>query len=333
MGSIHALEHATISLTPLLALCDRNDLGGISFTKHPQLQDGGVFFYDGYPGGVGIAECMYNSFEDLLARTHDLIAACPCEEGCPSCVQSPKCGSGNRPIDKLGAKLALSILTSAPESEPMPNEIVTRNEPPRHAKEAPYEPKTIPIDKRVVVFDLETQLSADDVGGWREARQMRVAVAAVWDSIDNHVSLYEEAAIDDLIAHLKRADVICGFNIRKFDFEVLRGYTFDNLQSLPILDLLEIVTDSRGGRLKLDTIARATLGVGKSADGLQSLEWFKTGRLDLVREYCQKDVEVTRDVMLFALQNGYVLFEDKSGANVKLPLRINLEHFQVTSAH
>ncbi|MBL0060482.1 MAG: DUF1998 domain-containing protein [bacterium] len=124
MGSIHALEHATISLTPLLALCDRNDLGGISFTKHPQLPDGAVFFYDGYPGGVGIAECMYNSFEDLLARTHELISVCPCEEGCPSCVHSPKCGSGNRPIDKIGAQLALSILTSIPESEPQPYEIV-----------------------------------------------------------------------------------------------------------------------------------------------------------------------------------------------------------------
>lgn len=333
MGSIHALEHATISLTPLLALCDRNDLGGISFTKHPQLPDGAVFFYDGYPGGVGIAECMFNSFEDLLARTHDLISACPCEDGCPSCVHSPKCGSGNRPIDKLGAKQALHILMSDSEFEPQPYKIVAQQEAPKSAVETPYHPQIIPNDIRVVVFDLETQLSAEEVGGWREARQMRVAVAAVWDSSDDQVAIYEEAQIDELIVHLKRADVICGFNIRKFDFEVLRGYTFENLQSLPILDLLEVVTDSRGGRLKLDTIAKATLGVGKSADGLQSLEWFKNGRIDLVREYCQKDVEVTRDVMLFALQNGYVLFEDKSGVCVKLPLRIDLEQVQANSAH
>ncbi len=83
MGSIHALEHATISLTPLLALCDRNDLGGISFTKHPQLPDGAIFFYDGYPGGVGIAECMYNSFENLLAQTHDLISSLPVRRRLP----------------------------------------------------------------------------------------------------------------------------------------------------------------------------------------------------------------------------------------------------------
>jgi DEAD/DEAH box helicase domain-containing protein len=330
MGSIHATEHATISLTPLLALCDRNDLGGISFTKHPQLPNGAVFFYDGYPGGVGIAECMYNSFEDLLGRTLKLIENCPCEEGCPSCIQSPKCGSGNRPLDKQGARFTLSFLTSDPESEPTPQVITSVERLPKQEPESPYVSLEVAADKRVLVFDLETQLSAEDVGGWREARQMRVAVAAVWDSLENEFFLYEEAEIDALLTHLKRADVICGFNIRKFDFEVLRGYTFENLQELPILDLLEIVTENRGGRLKLDTIARATLGVGKSADGLQSLEWFKNGRIDLVREYCKKDVEVTRDVLLFALKHGYVLFEDKTGANVKLPMKLSAEVFAQT---
>lgn len=328
MGSIHAIEHAAISLTPMLALCDRNDLGGISFTKHPQLPDGAIFFYDSYPGGVGIAECMYESIEHLLARTYDLVATCSCEDGCPSCVQSPKCGSGNRPIDKHGALSALSFLISDPVSEPIPRDnIILQRSAVSHVR-ANYAPQAISEGQRVVVFDLETQLSAEEVGGWREARQMRIAVAAVWDSIEKEVFLYEEAQSDELLAHLKRADIICGFNIRMFDFEVLRGYTFDNLQDLPILDLLEKVTESRGGRLKLETIAKATLGVGKSADGLQSLEWFKSGRIDLVRQYCQKDVEITRDVLLYALENGFVLYEDKSGDQVKLPVYIEMNQFQ-----
>jgi len=325
MGSIHATEHATISLTPLLALCDRNDLGGISFTRHPQLPNGAVFFYDGYPGGVGIAECMYNAFEDLLTRTRDLIADCPCEEGCPSCVQSPKCGSGNRPLDKRGAIEALTFLLSDLVPEPTPQAIEDVKSPRLDAQALPYEPREIPLDTRLVVMDLETQLSAAEVGGWNQARLMRVAVACVWDSADDSISLYEEADTDALIEHLKRADVVCGFNIRRFDLEVLRGYTFENLQAFRILDLLEEITECRGGRLKLDTIAKATLGVGKSADGLQSLEWFREGRMDLIREYCQKDVEVTRDVLKYILRNGYVLYEDKSGAHVKLPLNINIE--------
>ncbi|MBL0062855.1 MAG: hypothetical protein IPP40_15560 [bacterium] len=87
----------------------------------------------------------------------------------------------------------------------------------------------------------------------------------------------------------------------------MRGYTFDDFKSLPTLDLLEVVTMRRGGRLKLNTIAKATLGIGKSADGLQSLEWFKNGQIELVREYCKKDVEVTRDVLLYALRNGHAV--------------------------
>ncbi len=325
MGSIHAVEHATISLTPLLALCDRNDLGGISFTKHPQLPHGAVFFYDGYPGGVGIADCMYDSFEDLLERTRELIERCPCEEGCPSCVQSPKCGSGNRPLDKRGAVQALTYLLSEPGEDPEPYGIEALATAPAATHEIDYVARAIPADLRVLVMDLETQLSAKEVGGWNQARQMRIAVAAVWDSVDDIIVLYEEADTDALLEHLRRADAICGFNIRRFDLEVLRGYTFDNLQSLPVLDLLENVVEARGCRLKLDTIAKATLGIGKSADGLQSLEWFREGRMDLVRDYCQKDVEVTRDILRFALQHGYVLYEDKTGAHVKLPLTINIE--------
>lgn len=334
MGSIHALEHAAISLTPLLALCDRNDLGGISFTKHPQLEHGAVFFYDGYPGGVGIAECMYTSMEDLLDRTAALIENCPCEEGCPSCIQSPKCGSGNRPLDKAGASDAIRLLLRNPDAEPIGIEIQSTSElQNKHEQTQRWEPQEIPADRRVVVFDLETQLSADDVGGWREARQMRVAVAAVWDSQTNQITAYGEDAIDDLLSHLKSADLVCGFNNRNFDYEVLRGYTFDDLQKLPTLDLLEAVTAQRGGRLKLDTIAKATLGVGKTADGLQSLEWFKNGEIELVREYCKKDVEVTRDVLLYALRNGHVLYEDKSGTAVRLPMALHLsEYFQASKS-
>lgn len=327
MGSIHAIEHAAISLTPLLALCDRNDLGGISFTRHPQLSNGAIFFYDGYPGGVGIAECIYTSMEDLLQRTRGLIASCVCDEGCPSCIQSPKCGSGNRPLDKSGSVFTLDVLGSLVAETVVPCQIVQTSEKVSEVVESVYQAQVLPADKRVLVFDLETQLAADEVGGWNEARQMRVAVAAVWDSIEDKVLTYDESTVDSLLEHMKLADLICGFNVRSFDLEVLRGYTFENLQSLPVLDLIDEVVANRGGRLKLDTIAKATLGVGKSADGLQSLQWFRDGRIDLVREYCIKDVEITRDVLTFALLNGFILYEAKSGAHVKLPLCIDLERY------
>ncbi|MCC6475992.1 DUF1998 domain-containing protein, partial [bacterium] len=324
MGSIHALEHAVISLIPLHALCDRMDVGGISFTRHPQHEDGAVFFYDGYPGGAGIADCVFDVLEELLVETRDLISQCSCEEGCPSCVQSPKCGSGNKPLDKSGAIDALSMLLSAAPEELTIREVAKVA---KTTQDFAWEAQDLPADKRVVVFDLETQKSADEVGGWREARQMRVAIGAVWDSQTGETVAYEEARIDELIEHLKRADLVCGFNNRRFDYEVLRGYTFDNLQDLPTLDLLDIVTASRGGRLKLDSLARATLKSAKSADGLQSIAWFKEGKIDLVRDYCIHDVEITRDLIVHALKFGYLDYEDKTGAPLRLPVRIKLTEY------
>ncbi|HET7042163.1 MAG TPA: Zn-binding domain-containing protein, partial [Gemmatimonadales bacterium] len=115
LGSLHASEHAGISLFPILALCDRGDIGGISYPLHPQMGTGAVFIYDGHPGGVGIAARGFADLTDLLGRVLLLIEGCPCETGCPSCVQSPKCGNGNRPLDKPGAARALRLLLGREE--------------------------------------------------------------------------------------------------------------------------------------------------------------------------------------------------------------------------
>jgi DEAD/DEAH box helicase domain-containing protein len=110
MGALHASEHATISMLPLFALCDRGDIGGISIPMHPQLGCGAVFVYDGHPGGVGIAARAFHELPELLGRVESLIDSCECEGGCPSCIQSPKCGNGNRPLDKGGAHRFLNQL-------------------------------------------------------------------------------------------------------------------------------------------------------------------------------------------------------------------------------
>ena len=108
-GSLHAVEHAEIGLFPLLAICDRWDLGGISYARHPQVGGPAIFVYDGVPGGVGLARTGFERAEELLARTLRLVTECPCEDGCPACIHSPKCGSGNRPLDKAGAAAVLRV--------------------------------------------------------------------------------------------------------------------------------------------------------------------------------------------------------------------------------
>jgi DEAD/DEAH box helicase domain-containing protein len=103
LGSLHALEHGQIAVLPLIAMCDRWDIGGLSTNAHPQTGGPTVFIYDGHPGGVGITRRGYQQFERLVADARRLIAECPCKAGCPSCIQSPKCGNLNEPLSKRGA--------------------------------------------------------------------------------------------------------------------------------------------------------------------------------------------------------------------------------------
>jgi DEAD/DEAH box helicase domain-containing protein len=109
-GAIHATEHAAIGILPLFAICDRNDIGGISTPLHPDTDKAQIFIYDGHPGGVGIAEKGYELMAELWQATLYAIRECPCQDGCPSCIQSPKCGNNNKPLDKKAAQLLLESL-------------------------------------------------------------------------------------------------------------------------------------------------------------------------------------------------------------------------------
>ena len=107
-----------IAVLPLLAMCDRWDLGGLSTPFHPDLGGPGIFVYDGHPGGVGITRRGHALFATLARSARDLIARCPCSDGCPSCVQSPKCGNLNEPLDKWGAARLLDVLADAETPSP-----------------------------------------------------------------------------------------------------------------------------------------------------------------------------------------------------------------------
>ncbi len=357
MGGLHAAEHGTISMMPLYVVCDRWDLGGISTPAHPQVPQPVIFVYDGYPGGVGLSERAYETMEELLTTTFEMIRDCECEEGCPSCVQSPKCGSGNHPLDKRGALLILghilgredfkparskgsiSVLpmTSTPdlplalrESSGLNGLLMTPLEEPEAPKgvEVPHPGLELsqpppPEKTGPVVFDIETQFLSNEIqGGWSNLPGMKLSCAVLYDVNQDKYYTYLEDNVADLITHLKAASRVIGFNTLRFDYGVLQGYTSFKLQSLPSLDLMADLQKKLNHRLSLAHLAQHTLGgAEKSADGLLAVKWWREGKYQRVIDYCRQDVKLTHDLWKFGREKGYVLFKHKPSEEiVKCPV-------------
>ena len=146
--------------------------------------------------------------------------------------------------------------------------------------------------KNVVYFDLETQKSADEVGGWDKISDMRMSVGVTYSTLRGDYRIYSEKQVNDLINELQRADLVVGFNHLRFDYEVLHGYTSMDLRQLPTLDMLVELQNTLKHRLSLDSIATATFGVEKTAEGLQAIQWFREGKMLEIAEYCCYDVKI-----------------------------------------
>ncbi|BBO73675.1 hypothetical protein DSCW_10920 [Desulfosarcina widdelii] len=322
MGGLHAVEHAAIGVFPLLVMADRNDLGGISTNYHPQLEAAGIFIYDGLPGGAGLCIQAFKQGRELLDVTRGAIVDCPCENGCPSCVHSPKCGSGNRPIDKNAALFLLNALkdSQAPKSPAFFSIAEKEDGEPGKAKISPDEKKAHGAAVRYGVLDIETQRSAKEVGGWHRAAQMKVSCAVLYDSKEDAFFEYVEGQVPALFEKLRELDLVIGFNIKRFDYRVLSAYTDMDFGCIPTLDLLEKVKERLGYRLSLDHLASETLDAGKTADGLDALRWWKEGKMAKILEYCRSDVAITRDLFRFGRENRYVLFRNKAEQIVRLPV-------------
>ena len=177
--------------------------------------------------------------------------------------------------------------------------------------------------EHILYFDLETKYSADEVGGWGNIEDMGMSAGVIWDNSDKQFHVYIEHQIQEMVDHFYRATQIVGFNHIGFDYRVVAGVNhsdahqrsqlYTKLAGLNNFDMLFELKKLLGHRLKLESIARPTLGTGKSADGMQALKWYKEGKLDKIIEYCKVDVEVTRDIHRFALENGKLLYDSKLG--------------------
>ena len=175
-----------------------------------------------------------------------------------------------------------------------------------------------PTGRNILVFDLETQRSFSDVGGRSGMRELGMSVGVVYSFKDDRFRGYLESEVGALVDELRAAELVVGFNLLGFDYEVLKGYRDIPFDAVPTLDIMFHLQDRLGFRPKLDSVAQATLGTPKSADGLQALAWWKEGRLDLIEKYCTDDVRITRDVYLFGRRNRHVLVSRYSGGPIKV---------------
>lgn len=174
-------------------------------------------------------------------------------------------------------------------------------------------------EMNLVFFDLETQKLFQDVGGRANLARLRLACGVTFSTARDDFAVYWEKDVHALLEELRAADRVIGFNVKDFDYEVLRPYApaFD-FASLRTLDLLLDLRRILGFRLSLDSIARATLNVDKTADGVQAVAWFRAGELDKVAEYCKADVDITRRVYEFGRDNGFVQYYSKLGGKLKV---------------
>jgi len=168
------------------------------------------------------------------------------------------------------------------------------------------------MSRNIVYFDLETQRTANDAGGWDKKRDMGMSVGVTYSTASGQYQIYSEKRVHDLVNELLRADLVVGFNNINFDYEVLMGYTAYDLPALvSTLDLLVELEKKLGHRLSLDAVATATLGVGKTADGLDAIRWWREGKILEIAEYCCFDVKVTRLVHEYGRDQKRLFYVDR----------------------
>lgn len=173
-----------------------------------------------------------------------------------------------------------------------------------------------------VFFDLESQNLFDDVGGRGNIDKLKVACGVTYSTEKNDFAVYWEKDVPALIAELKSATKVVGFNLQGFDYLVLRPYSPETrFASIPTLDMLLELQKTLGFRIGLDSIASATLGATKTADGIKSVEWFRNGELDKVSEYCKADVDITRRVFEFGRDNGHIFYKSRLGSKLKVEVK------------
>jgi len=328
-GAIHGAEHNLISMLPVYAMCDRWDVGGLSTAISPDTSRPSIFVYDAIEGGVGFAERAFEMAKEWSASSLKSLRDCKCveENGCPSCIQSPKCGNNNTPLHRKGAELVMNYISEQlqksdgeiiPVTATSSTRVVEDNDTgktvePAIVKEESEAENAGRIDelleKGFVIFDLETEKLAHEVGGWSNIKDMGVSVAVTYNTSDKEYSIHSGDGVQKMIQLLYEAPLVVGFNLHNFDWEVLEGFKKFDRTRVKALDLFRVIQKKTRRKISLNNLGKHNLGMEKTGDGFKAVQWHRSGEFDKLSNYCQRDVEITFNLFTYILRYGKIKFE------------------------
>ena len=180
------------------------------------------------------------------------------------------------------------------------------------------------MSSKEVVFDIETQNTFQEVGGYNHDK-LKISVIGCYFYETDSYEAFEEHELPALWKRLEQADRLIGYNSKGFDLPVMNNYYTGNFLDFPNLDLLEEIHKTLGFRLKLDDVAAATVGTRKSGHGLQAVEWWKQGEIQKIKDYCLQDVRVTKDVYEYGLKYHALAYEDRLGGRKAIPIDFSVK--------
>jgi DEAD/DEAH box helicase domain-containing protein len=309
----HTLVHAVLAGLPLLLSSDVNPLRGGVYHDTAGVA---AVFSDTQAGGNGACAFLYQAHERLLRVALQVLLNCDCRNGCRRCLARQRCDTCESEPGlqrQAGVHLLQRLLGEAVPTLTS----VTAGSGSQHVQ--------MP---RHLYLTLSTQKSAEDAGGWQHKHLLGLGVAVTYDTRAGQYSVYTAETVASLLASLREADLVIGFNTRDFDYQVLQPYSEVPLATLPTLAVLDAVQHALGFRLSLRHLVQETLGLERSDDSLRTIQWYQAGDRERIVQQCRRDLELLRALVRYGASTGTVLYRDAAGVRTPIPV-----HWQRLQQH
>jgi DEAD/DEAH box helicase domain-containing protein len=313
--AVHTLVHAILAGLPLLLANNPGRIHGGVHERAPAGPGWRAVFSDADAGGNGVSAFIYGAHEQVWRAGLHVLLHCSCDHGCPRCIAAQPCitCASESTLDR-GAGIAL--LQSLLEEVVPPLEHV-RFPGTSSAAEPGTQDTHVP---RHLYLCLTTQKSAEEVGGWQHKHLLELGMAVTYNTSDGQYRVYTAETVEALLASLCQADLVIGFNLRDFDYQVLQPCTDTPLATLPTLAILDDIQQGLGFRLSLSHVVHETLGIDRPDDSLQTLHWFRQGEQDRIIQHCRRDVELIRALVQHGATTGSLWYRDHTGERRALPV-------------